>query len=189
MKIVLLICLHLHMSKNVEDNFLLCNSYTTQMCEDSFCCNLLHCFICNWIKLIFKKQRWKKLLALLLWKDIHLSIYIHPYTALQQLAIIHWIQSCIFMCVYVYIRAHIHTYLCVHIGEHIHTYLCIPLTLNIKILSQFCLFCFVFSVYGQVTGKYNHFQLHPFFIFFLRKWSWSFQGLKYWGVVCLFSLC
>lgn len=98
------------MSRSVEDNFIFftfyeCRSYTNLhkclMILFVVIFNILH-FICNWIKFIFKRKRWKKLQALLLWKDIHQSICLLTSTALQQLAIIHWIQWGTFKCVHVH---------------------------------------------------------------------------------------
>lgn len=75
MKTALLICSHLYMSKNAEGNFLLCNSYTTEMGADSVCFPLLHCLFYIYFNLkFFRKQRWEKLPALLTGKNIHLSM-------------------------------------------------------------------------------------------------------------------
>lgn len=78
------------------------------MCEDSICCDLLNCFICKEIKFIFKKQMWKNLLSLLLWKDVHLSIYLYTY-AISQLSNCMLLQTefngihfCMCMCTFLY---------------------------------------------------------------------------------------
>lgn len=113
MKTVPLICSHLYISKNVEDNFL-CVIHTLHKHVKILFVVFFYivCSICNSNKFFFKKHRWKNFLALLTRKDIHLSTSIEPYTALQQLLSTEFsgVHLCMCTCIHGHTYMHIFSF-------------------------------------------------------------------------------
>lgn len=156
------------MSKNIEDNFLLHNSYTTQMCEYLLLlCSFTLFVLYNSTKGFFgffQKQGWKILLALL--KGVRISICLNAYT------LTHLFCSC-------FSTKFSSVHLCMCTCIYVHTCWFILISLNTKIPLQFNFYV------QQVTKNYNNFHLNLFFMFLKKLIFLRLKILE----SCLFFLC
>lgn len=75
----------------------------------------------------------------------YLFVYMHAHT-LQQLSVIHWIQWCTFMYVYMHSCAHIHAYLFILISLNSKILLQLIFLCTDKLLKIVIIFSFIFSL-------------------------------------------